>query len=122
MNLDAFLLCHPDVTFSPTFTAELSQVIQISQFAHNTLSQYAWMLPIIERVQTQQTPLHLVNVLQLTQVQLGYTDSAEDAIATTLSETQQLTLLRASRHLGMLLYLWRDVLNQQSIETSLDLV
>lgn len=122
MNLDAFLLCDPDVTFSPTFTAELSQVIQISQFAHNTLSQYAWMLPIIERVQTQQTPLHLVNVLQLTQVQLGYTDSAEDAIATTLSETQQLTLLRASRHLGMLLYLWRDVLNQQSIETSLDLV
>ena len=116
MNLDNVLLASPDTNFSATFTAELQQVINISKFAEEILVQYPWMLIVIAERQTTQASLDSIDVLQVTQTHLGYAELA------TLSEIQQLSLLRVSRHLGMLMFLWRDVLNQQSIETSLDLV
>ena len=116
MNSEELLSLVPDVAFESAFTNELQQVIDISQFAQETLQQYPWMLSLIADVQTQQTALDSLDVVDIAQTQLGYTELAA------LSEAQQLTLLRVSRHLGMLLFLWRDVLNQQSIETSLELV
>jgi len=116
MNLDNLLLASPDANFSATFTAELQQVINISQFAEGTLVQHPCMPVIIAELQTTHASLDSIDVLQVTQTHLGYAELA------TLSEIQQLSLLRVSRHLGMVMFLWRDVLNQQSIETSLDLV
>ncbi|MBT4883777.1 MAG: bifunctional [glutamate--ammonia ligase]-adenylyl-L-tyrosine phosphorylase/[glutamate--ammonia-ligase] adenylyltransferase, partial [Glaciecola sp.] len=116
MNLDNLLLASPEANFTATFTAQLQQVINISRFAEETFMQYPWMLGVIDELQTTHASLDSIDVLQVTQTHLGYAELA------TLSELQQLSLLRVSRHLGMVMFLWRDVLNQQSIETSLELV
>ena len=91
---------------------QLKQVCTMSQYTRDSLTQFPWLLPHIMDAITQSQP---VSNMPLFDTVIHYHQWDIQA----LNDTQQMAVLRQVRHLGMITILWRDMLNLQSIETSL---
>ena len=93
-------------------SVQLIHICSYSQYAHQTMAQYPWMIPHIMDALNQSQAVSQMPLFEIV-TQHHQWDLK------TLNDTQQLALLRQVRHLGMVTILWRDMLNLQSIDTSL---